>query len=133
MVIKIKMIDGKNFVQFIQGTQVFTLEGGMQRKEATKLRHDLEICFEEFKKEIIRKCSGIETGIQPSVSGYITIPVQKKKYVLKQAETRKGTIYDDANFMGTGMALCGVLKNGETLQTWIARTTLARQMRNKDI
>ena len=31
------------------------------------------------------------------------------------------TIVEDANYKGTGMALCGIVKEGENLSQWIAK------------
>jgi hypothetical protein len=52
-----------------------------------------------------------------------TFAMMGKTHVLAKHERQRG-LYPDANFMGTGMALVGILKN-ETLEQfrvkWVAR------------
>jgi hypothetical protein len=49
------------------------------------------------------------------------IPVSGRQHVVTNIEAR-GKGVENANYMGTGMALCGVLKEGEALHDWKKRT-----------
>jgi len=42
-------------------------------------------------------------------------------YVLKIYEGDRPSSWDMPNFMGTGKALAGILKKGETLEEWLKR------------
>lgn len=42
-------------------------------------------------------------------------------YVLKIYEGNRSSPWDMPNFMGTGKALAGILKKGETLEEWLKR------------
>jgi hypothetical protein len=55
-------------------------------------------------------------GMASTIGGYKVFPYFKRLYVVKQATDRKGTVIPDADFMGTGMALCAVLKEGMFLK-----------------
>ena len=55
-------------------------------------------------------------GMASTIAGYKVFPFFKHLYVLKQAGDRNGTVLPDANFMGTGLALCAVLKEGMFLK-----------------
>ena len=46
---------------------------------------------------------------------YTVVKTGKRGYVLCGGENRK-SVYSEANFMGTGKALCGVLEKGETIE-----------------
>lgn len=52
---------------------------------------------------------------------YKTLKVGKFDYVVCDKDSRYGTIFPESDFAGSGMALCGALQNGETLQDWILR------------
>jgi len=52
---------------------------------------------------------------------YSTIFLNGHHVVLTPSKSRSG-YYQEANFKGTGKALCGVLKKGETLPEWLKRT-----------
>ena len=49
------------------------------------------------------------------------ISVSGRQHVITNVATRDATLAD-ANYLGTGMALCGVLNEGETLVDWRNRT-----------
>lgn len=73
------------------------------------------------------------TGIKRN---YTLLEVNKRTYVLTTAKDRtqginKGIILKDANFMGTGKALCGVLRPNETLLDWIHRKSLLASKNSK--
>lgn len=50
---------------------------------------------------------------------YSTIVVWSRLHVICESKERKGNLHRDANYMGTGKALCGVLKKGQTLEEWM--------------
>ena len=57
---------------------------------------------------------------------YSTIEVCGKTHVLTINEDRrtklyKGQLMENANYRGTGLALCGVLKTGKNLEQWKKR------------
>ena len=53
-------------------------------------------------------------GMAETINGYKVLVFFKHLYVLKQClRNGEGTNIPDANFMGTGMALCAVLKEGQ--------------------
>lgn len=52
---------------------------------------------------------------------YQTIEVHGHLHVLCDVETRK--VFEPANYLGTGMALCAVLKKRESLKSWILKQT----------
>lgn len=43
------------------------------------------------------------------------------EYVLCDPQDRTNSIYEPANFMNTGLALCGRLKPGQSLENWAKR------------
>ena len=49
------------------------------------------------------------------------ISVSGRQHVVTNTESR-GKGFDNPNYMGTGMALCGILNEGETLDDWRTRT-----------
>lgn len=51
-------------------------------------------------------------GMAETINGYKVLVFFKHLYILN-LRNRKGTNIPDANFMGTGMALCAVLKEGQ--------------------
>ena len=62
---------------------------------------------------------------------YITMRVNGRTHVVRQFNRRKyrtkqypggmETVYTPApNYLGTGMALCGVLRYGQTLEEWVS-------------
>lgn len=51
---------------------------------------------------------------------YSTVVVAGRLHVLCEAKERKGP-YRDPNYMGTGRALCGVLRRGQTLEEWMGK------------
>lgn len=55
------------------------------------------------------------------MKNYQIINVSKRQHVLTAASTREGTIFPEANYLGTGLALCGVLKKDQTLEKWIKK------------
>ena len=129
---KIVMIDGKYHVELSHRGRTFVLANFGERKETYLQRKQLDECIEEFKKEIINKNTD---DLDFKNSGYVTMPIHHKKYVLREAEPRKNSTHDNANFMGTGMALCGILKEGESLETWLMRKALMKRAlaKNKDL
>lgn len=52
---------------------------------------------------------------------YDTVEVYGRTHVVCSIYTYRPS-YPDPNYRNTGMALCGVLKKGETLDGWIKRT-----------
>jgi len=64
---------------------------------------------------------------------YGTIKVGDKFHVVTQtSKDRKDTdLYPDANYRNTGLALCGILKDNETLQDWINRK-IKRGLKQKE-
>jgi len=50
---------------------------------------------------------------------YSTVVVAGRLHVICEAKDRRGGIHRDPNYMGTGRALCGVLKKGQTLEEWM--------------
>ncbi len=56
-------------------------------------------------------------GMAEKVNGYKVLVFFKRLYVLKQcSRSGEGTEIPDPNFMGSGMALCAVLKEGQFLK-----------------
>lgn len=55
------------------------------------------------------------------MKNYSTINVQGRVHVLCDAKSRSNTHFPDANYLGTGKALCGVLERGESLEEWNGR------------
>ena len=51
---------------------------------------------------------------------YNIVTVGTRKHVVCTVTSRSGGV-DNPNYMGTGMALCGVMKKGETLEQWKKR------------
>lgn len=51
-----------------------------------------------------------------TIAEYKVFPYFKRLYVVKKSGDRQGTLIPDANFMGTGMALCAVIKEGMFLK-----------------
>ena len=49
---------------------------------------------------------------------YKTLTVEGREHVICTAKNR-GPGLPDANYMGTGMALCGVLPKGESIDYWM--------------
>lgn len=56
---------------------------------------------------------------------YKTIRTLNKTFVIKESVRNvnytDGSEMPEANFLNTGMALCGILKKGETLDEWERR------------
>lgn len=52
---------------------------------------------------------------------YKTLMVHGKWHVLKIVESRYSNKIDDANYMGKGLALCGILKKNETIEDFERR------------
>ena len=50
-----------------------------------------------------------------------TIKVSGRTHILKHVNTRGGGIHE-ANYIYSGMALCGICKPGESLSDWAERT-----------
>lgn len=55
------------------------------------------------------------------MSNYTTITVLGHQHVLCEASDRGRLGHPNANYMGTKMALCGVIEKGKTLEEWILR------------
>ena len=53
------------------------------------------------------------------MKNFSVISINKHDFVICSVLWREG--YPDPNFAGTNMALCGVLKKGETLKEWKSR------------
>lgn len=61
---------------------------------------------------------------------YLTTYVLKGVYyVLCDPQSRTNSNHRDADFMGTGLALCGRLKPGQSLENWAKR----RDERRRDV
>lgn len=50
---------------------------------------------------------------------YKTIEVFGRIHVLCESETRNGSRHNQANYIGTGLALAGVVQKGKNLKFWI--------------
>jgi len=57
---------------------------------------------------------------------YTTMEKNGEIYVLRPRRRANG--YNDASFMNTGLALSGVLKRGQSLQSWIFKRINISQM-----
>jgi hypothetical protein len=72
------------------------------------------------------------------MKNYKVIEVYGRKHVVRSIPSRGGgsnNALPDADYMGTGMALCGVLNDNETLDEWeirIANQNAERQRRRDD-
>lgn len=53
-------------------------------------------------------------------------------YVLNGNSESGKSLTRNANFLGTGMALCGILKKGESLASWEKKLKKAQEIRNKE-
>lgn len=53
---------------------------------------------------------------------YQTIKVHGRVHVVCPSGSRHTFMHENANYLNTGKALCGVLKKGETLDNWKKRT-----------
>ena len=67
-----------------------------------------------------------------SDSEYMTIPVYGKKYVMRNFK-RLDYHLPQPDFMGMGMALCGILNEGETTQQWIDKHGKSKTNSAEDI
>lgn len=61
----------------------------------------------------------------------LTKTVYRRTHVLVESRNRYGN-YPEANYLGTGLALAGVLKENETLDQWKKRTGYGRQKDDSD-
>lgn len=57
-----------------------------------------------------------------------TIQVLGRTHVVRHVE-RPSKHYPEPNYRGTGKALCGVTREGESLEAWIRRTKIAKLKR----
>ena len=56
---------------------------------------------------------------------YRVIEFRGVSYVVRNY-VRPGVAYDQPNFLGIGVALCGILKDNETIENWIDRLQASR-------
>jgi hypothetical protein len=79
--------------------------------------------------------------MKPTEKKYTVIPVMGHLHVICQQSDRSSAIrsdgsrtHRDANYMNTGLALCGVIKKTHTLQQWIElKRKRERKVRKKEV
>ena len=63
---------------------------------------------------------------------YKIINLHNRDYIVKEQEKHRAGDYPQANFLGSGMCLCGVLNKQETLEQWEVRTNKVKLKTKKN-
>lgn len=63
---------------------------------------------------------------------YKVVSVKGREHVITEQKYHRTLPYNDANYMNTGMCLCGVLNENETLEQWMKRTNKVKLKSRKN-